>query len=242
MKILGIDTSTKYLSVAITDGGKLSGVYSQECAQMHAARLVPVVKKLLQKAKMRLSDLDALAVSIGPGSFTGLRIGVSTAKGLVIADKIPVVPVPTMDAIAKNAAHHSGKVCVILDARKQQVYACLYEVNPAPAYKGTGVSRSGVKRVSPYMLLKIEDLLEKLKGEILFLGDAIDIYKKEIEKDKKLKPVFAEQELWYPDPYWVCEIGERLFEARKTVSAEDLVPMYIYLRECTITKPVTRNQ
>ena len=231
MKILGIDTSTKYLSVAVTKNGKLLGEYSQDCAQAHSLHLVPVIKKLLNKTRLQLKDLDALCVSIGPGSFTGLRIGASTVKGLAVAAKKPIVPVPTLDVIAKNALHHSGKVCVILDARKQQVYACLYE------------SKSGkIKRASKYMLLKIGELVKKLKGEILFLGDGIEIYKEEIKKEKKIRPVFAEQELWYPDSYWVCVMGQEMLKAGKKISAENLVPMYIYARTCTITKPVTRNQ
>jgi len=231
VKILGIDTSTKYLSVAVTKNGKLLGEYSQDCAQAHSLHLVPVIKKLLNKIKLQLKDMDALCISIGPGSFTGLRIGASTVKGLAVAAKKPIVPVPTLDVIAKNAMHHSGKVCVILDARKQQVYACLYDIRQGKS-----------KRASKYMLLKIDDLLKKLKGEILLLGDAIAVYRQEIEKDKKIKPLFADEALWYPDPYWVCVMGQEMLKKGKKVSAQDLVPMYIYAKTCTITKPVTRNQ
>ena len=226
MKILGIDTSTKYLSVAITDRDRLIGKSSQETGQMHSAHLIPMIQKLLKKSKLQLKDIDLFSMSIGPGSFTGLRIGVSVVKGFVAVSKKPIVAVPTLDIIAQNASYHNGKVCVIVDARKQQIYACLYEIK-----------NKNVKRISKYMLLKIDDLLKQLRGEVLFLGDGIALYKEEITKHENIKSSFAQEKLWYPDPYRVCALG---FKSGKMVPAKDLVPMYIYAKTCTVTKPKSK--
>lgn len=226
MKILGVDTSTKFLSIALTENDRLIDRYSQENAQMHSVHLVPMIKALLEKNNLKLDDVDLYSISIGPGSFTGLRVGVSVIKALATVVKRPITAVPALDIIAKNIKNYNGKICVIIDAKKQQLYSCLYEIK-----------NDNIKKRSKYDLKKIEDLLGKLKGEILFIGDGIELYRQEIEKNNKIRPLFAKEHDWRPNPYWACVLGRKLYEQKKAVSAQDLAPMYIYARTCTITKP-----
>ena len=126
MKILAIDTSTDYLSLAVLDNGKVLAKFHQKTSMRHSILLVPTIDKMLKRARLKVKDIDCFAISIGPGSFTGLRIGVTVIKGLAYALKKPVVAVPTLDVIAWNAQNFKGMICPVLDARKNKVYACIY--------------------------------------------------------------------------------------------------------------------
>lgn len=211
MKLLAIDTSTNYLSLAVTNGDKVIARFHRKADMSHSSLLVPMIEKVLKKAKMKLKDIDGFCVSIGPGSFTGLRIGVTTVKGLAYALKKPIVAVPTLDAIADNARNFAGLVCPVLDAKKKKVYACLY--------KSDGKK---LKRASKYLLLGAADLIKMIgKRETLFLGDAKGI---EGIRDKK----------WHPRAQAVARLGLENFRKKKFVRPEDLEPLYLYSRECDI--------
>ncbi|PYM04330.1 MAG: tRNA (adenosine(37)-N6)-threonylcarbamoyltransferase complex dimerization subunit type 1 TsaB, partial [Candidatus Rokuibacteriota bacterium] len=126
MKVLGLETATLAGGAALIDGDRIVGEYTLNIRVTHSERVMAAVDRLLTDAGWRPSDLEGLAVSIGPGSFTGLRIGVSTAKGLALALGLAVVPVPTLDALAAGLPFAALPVCPILDARKGEVYASLY--------------------------------------------------------------------------------------------------------------------
>lgn len=208
--ILAIDTSTDYLSIALSRGGKIIAKFHKKSDMRHSILLVPTIVKLLKKARLKPSAIDFFAISIGPGSFTGLRIGATVVKGLAFALKKPIIPVPTLDAIAYNARSFKGVVCPVLDARKNKVYACLY--------------RSGgdnIKKISKYMLTPLDELLKKcLKyDKVLFLGNT---EKNNFKKD------------WHPRAETVAALASNDINKKKITRAEDLEPMYIYSRECDI--------
>ena len=211
MKILAIDTSTDYLSLAITEDGKTLGKFHKKADRRHSILLVPMIDRLLKKAKLKIKDINCFAVSVGPGSFTGLRIGVTVVKGLAYALKKPVVAVPTLDVIAYNALSSKGVICPVLDARKNKVYACLY--------KSDGKK---LKRLSKYLLLPPADLLKKTEkyDKVLFLGD--------------FGPGLAVP-VWQPKAEVVARVGLEQARLKRFVQPEDLEPMYIYSRECDIT-------
>lgn len=215
MKILSIDTSTDYLSVAITDGAKTVARYHKPSHRNHSRLLVPTIANLVRKSGLKLKDIGGFCVSIGPGSFTGLRIGVVTVKGLAYAIDKPIVTVPTLDVIARNAKSFKGIVCPVLDAKKKKVYACLY--------RSDGVI---FKKISKYMLLPADDLLKMTKeyDKVLFLGDAVS-------------QAGAEEEIknWHPRADVAAGLAVESFKKRKFVSPEKLEPMYIYSRDCDIT-------
>jgi tRNA threonylcarbamoyladenosine biosynthesis protein TsaB len=215
MNILAIDTSTDYLSLAILKDGRPAAKFHKKAHRKHSMLLVPAIERLLKKAKLNIGRIDCFAVSIGPGSFTGLRIGVTVVKGFAYALKRPIVAVPTLDAIADNAKGFKGVICPSLDARKNKVYSCIY--------KSDGKS---LKRLSKYLLLPAADLLKKVKAmgyNVLFLGDAIPGPGLEIFRS------------WHPKAEVVARLGAEYFRKRKFVKAEDLEPMYIYSKECDIT-------
>jgi tRNA threonylcarbamoyladenosine biosynthesis protein TsaB len=215
MTILAIDTSTDYLSLAVMREGKIIARFHRLSHMRHSSLLVPMIEKILKKAGVALKSIDCFAISIGPGSFTGLRIGVSTIKGLAYALDKRIVTVPTFDVIARNVKNFEGIICPVLDARKSKVYACLY--------KSDG---KNIKRISKYLLLSAAELMKICEkyGKIIFLGDALHI----IGKTEKGKIN------WHPKADVVAKLAVGLFENKKFVSAKDLEPMYLYSRECDI--------
>ena len=126
MIILAIDTSCDYLSLAISKDGRLAAKLHKKAHRKHSMLLVPSIERLVKRARLKIKDIDCFAVSVGPGSFTGLRIGVATVKGLSYALDTPIVAVSTLDVIARNVKNFRGMICPVLDARKSKVYACLY--------------------------------------------------------------------------------------------------------------------
>lgn len=215
MTILAIDTSTDYLSLAVMRDGKIIGRFHRRSHMRHSSLLVPMIEKILKGSKVGLKAIDCFAISIGPGSFTGLRIGVATIKGLAYALNKPIVAVPTLDVIAHNAAKFRGILCPALDARKNKVYACLFRSDG-----------DKVRRISKYLLLSAKDLLDKTADydKIFFLGDAVGLLGRKAQD----KPD------WHPRAEIVARLGADYFKAKKFVTAEDLEPLYLYSRECDI--------
>lgn len=223
MTILAIDTSTDYLSLAILKDGRIAAKFHKRAHRRHSILLVPMIGKLLKKARLKVKDIDCFAISVGPGSFTGLRIGVTVVKGLAYALKRRIVAVPTLDAIADNAKSFKGLICPVLDARKNKVYACIY--------KSDGKT---LKKISKYLLLPAADLLKKIKAmgyNVLFLGDAIgQIFAGDIERAPK---IWGKN--WHPKAEVVARLGAEDFKDKKFVKPKDLEPMYLYSKECDIT-------
>lgn len=225
MRVLGIDTSTKSLGIALVEDGRLILSSEKVSGLRHSQDLMPTIKKLLKKASLDIKGIDGFAVSLGPGSFTGLRIGVTAAKTLSVVTGRPVAGVPTLDVIAYNAYYYPGLICPILDAKKQLLYAALYK-------RGT----NGLKRISRYLLISVEELLKKTGTKTLFIGDGIELYAKTIKRIKKKNAEFAPNELWLPKAERVAILGwERLKTGVKDNPLE-LVPMYLHSRECNIRK------
>jgi len=215
MIILSIDTSTDYLSIAIADGAKVLARYHRPSHRNHSRLLVPTLAKLVEKAGLKLKDIDGFCVSAGPGSFTGLRIGVVTIKGMAYALNKPVVALPTLDVIACNSKGFNGIICPIIDAKKNKVYTCLY--------KSDGV---GIKKISKYLLIPAKDLLKMTEeyDKVLFLGDGVKL----VDRDEEIKN-------WHPRADIAAGLAVESFRKKKFISPEKLEPMYIYSRECDIT-------
>ena len=221
MNLLAIDTSTEYLSLAVTRGAKTVARMHRKSPMMHSTLLMPMIAELLKKARLKPGDLDGFCVSVGPGSFTGLRIGVTTIKGLAYSLKKPVVTVPTLDVIAENAKGFKGIICSVLDARKNKVYACLYRSDG-----------KNLKRISDYLLVTAEELCSTphfRAGNVCILGDGADFVL------NSCKSVVRFEKKWHPRADVVARLGGESFAKKRFVTAEKLEPMYLYSRECDIT-------
>ena len=173
MKILGIDTSSKYCNVAIIEEKDIMIEYTiNGFIKKHSSILIPAIQEIFNKIDLKIGDIDGVAVTIGPGSFTGLRIGLGSAKGLSYAAGIPITGIHTLDVLAYNAARLPVMLCPILDARKNEVYFALFH------------GGNHLKKIIDYQCNSIDNLLDRLKNiqeNIIFLGEGILKYQKRIE-------------------------------------------------------------
>lgn len=226
MKVLGIESSCDILSVSIIDEGRLIGCIKSLRNKGHSAYLTPMIKDILKMAKLSLDDMYGFALSIGPGSFTGLRVGVATVKGLSFATGKPVIGIPTLDVIADNLGLIRGIACPILDAKKGKVYTTMYEYKNARQ-----------KRLLSYKLITADEAIDmaiEKKKDTIFLGDGLKLYKNRIKSRLKNKASFAPEHLWFPSAETVARIGEIRFKEGKREDPEELLPMYMYSKECSI--------
>jgi tRNA threonylcarbamoyl adenosine modification protein YeaZ len=224
MKILGIDTSTDFLSIAVVDESTLLVNFEHLCKRQHLSYLMPSIKEILKKSNLSLRDLDGFAVSIGPGSFTGLRVGVSTVKGLALISQKPVVGIASLDVIAQNVVYFPDIICPIIDAKKNKLYSALYQSKD-----------NRLKKLSKYLLISLAQLMTKIgRRRTLFLGDGIKLYKDDISQ---LCPQaeFAPTSLWFPRASIVAKMGLCAIAKGRGDNPYELVPMYLYSRECSIT-------
>ncbi len=243
MKILAIDTSTKFLSLAIAEKDEILVSFHRDLERQHCARLIPEIDRLLKKAKLKLRDIDFIAFSTGPGSFTALRIGAATVKGIALATKIKIVGVPTLDVLAQGRFLRQSENCPqgtkrgtllrlasepslivpIIDAKRGNVYTSVYSLSGA-----------GLKRHIKYSVFPVSELLKKIKGNAIFLGDGLIPYRKEIEDNFKFKAEFAAEKYWYPTATTVAELGYGLIKERKFEEPDKFVPMYLYPRDVQV--------
>lgn len=221
MKILAIEASGPVAGAALHNGEKLLGEMSLQTGLNHSVTLMPLVEELLARTGTQTSELTAIALTAGPGSFTGLRIGAATAKGLAFALSVPVVPVSTLDSLACNLPFANGLVCPLMDARKGQVYAALYRC-------GSG---RPVRVLEPEALA-LPDFLAKIpEGEpVVFLGDGAYANRGAIEAIRPENTAFAPETLGFQKAsstaqlaVWRCkEEGEEA-----SVSSADLRLTYL---------------
>ncbi len=233
MKILAIDTSGKAMGIAIADENGIIIEHNDTSGAKHSAALASTIKNILDKAGLGFNDIDGFSVSIGPGSFTGLRIGVTMVKGFAFATKKPVTAVPTLDTIAYNCIASPHLICTIVDASRNLVYACLYESRGQGLDPFRNKFLTGLERKSDYLLINISELLKRLKSPVLFLGDGLSIYREHIIKYYKNASMgagieFAPEPMWYPRASTVAIMGLERFKDGKFEDPDKLVPFYIY--------------
>lgn len=178
MRLLAVESSSLVASAAILEDDRILAEYTTDHRKTHSQTLLPMIDEIVRMTQTELTTLDAIAVSSGPGSFTGLRIGAATAKGLAMTLDIPIVAVPTLDAQAYGLCVCGGApyiVCPIMDARRNQVYTGLY-------HTGAGVPES----IIPCVAMDIRELLAELerRGEpVVFMGDGVPVYAPVIDKE-----------------------------------------------------------
>ena len=169
MKILAIDTSGPNCSVAIIDDNKVLADFTINNGTTHSQNLVPMIEQVQKFSNLELTDIDAFACSVGPGSFTGLRIGIATIKGFAMSLNKPTLSVPTLLALAYNLQNFDGIICSMIDAKNDNVYAGIYRADD-----------DKLTLIDNYISDNIEVLIEKLKDfddNIIFVGDGVDTYK-----------------------------------------------------------------
>jgi tRNA threonylcarbamoyladenosine biosynthesis protein TsaB len=224
MKILALETATLAGGAALLDGGRVVGQSVLNIAITHSERVMAVVDRLLQDCGWDIKDLQGLAVSIGPGSFTGLRVGVATAQGLALALDVPVAPVPTLDALAATLPFAEWPVCPVVDARKGEVYLSLY--------RWTG---DAMKREWDYLALPPESAIERLAAPVIVLGDGVPACQPFLVRlgagVRIASPAHS-----LPSPAVVGELGHAMLESGQGVAGEALTPLYLRPSEAELRK------
>lgn len=224
MNLLAIDTSSKHFSLAVVKDGKVLYSRSIFLKKVLSDSIMPAIQGILKKAGLTLAGIDGFAVGLGPGSFTSLRVGLATVKGLAFALKKPVVGVSSLDVLALGAKG-DGQVCVVCDAKRNMVYACLYQK------KG-----DALKRKSKYLLTDIQNVLKQVAGDVTFVGDGVPLFREAIEKAAGIKPCFAGEKYMYPQAKHLAIPAMERFKAKKYDNAETLVPLYLYPEDCQVVK------
>ncbi len=173
MRVLGIDSSSLVASVALVTDEVMTAEYTVDFKKTHSQTLLPMLDEMMRLLGLDVSELDAIAAAAGPGSFTGLRIGAATAKGLGLALKKPLIHVPTVDALAYNLWGAAGLVCPIMDAKRSQVYTGLYHME-----HGIEV----VREQCPMDMGELAELLNQRGEPVIFLGDGVPVYQSLIQE------------------------------------------------------------
>lgn len=227
MKILGIDTTTKFLSLGIYDDGKIYE-YSLETGRRLSALLAVTVERVLDAAGLRIQDIDYFACGTGPGSFTGIRTGMSAIKGMAWALDKPAVGIPTLDILAKNASSGIRPIIAMVDAKRSLIYCGFFK------------NKAGLKRERPYGLLNEEEFFKKAKSESIILGDAISLYRERLFRDIR-GVTLLDKDCWYPKAHHILELALERIRNKKVDSAFSIKPIYLYPKECQIKNSVTRK-
>lgn len=176
MKVLAVDTSSIVATVALMDESRLIAEFTLNQNKTHSQRLMPMIKELLDYSGMKVDEIDIFAAASGPGSFTGLRIGITTIKAMAYAANKPVVGVVTLDGLAYNIPYFDGIVCPIMDARNEQVYCSVYKAGEG------GLP----ERLSDYMAIPVIELVRHIShfgGKPIFLGDGAAAYRSLLLKE-----------------------------------------------------------
>ena len=219
MKILGLDSSGIVASVAIVEDDVLIAEYTVNYKKTHSQTLLPMLDEIAKMTELDLNSIDAIAVAAGPGSFTGLRIGSATAKGLGLALKKPLIAIPTVEGLAYNLYDISGLICPIMDARRKQVYTGIYRFTDHQ-----------LKVVEDQMAVPMETVIEKLNqyGEaVTFLGDGVPVFHELIAEKMTVPYSFAPAHLNKQRAAAVAALGEIYYRQGKTETAMEHVPDYL---------------
>ena len=219
MKILGLDSSGIVASVAIVEDDVLIAEYTVNYKKTHSQTLLPMLDEIAKMTELDLNSIDAIAVAAGPGSFTGLRIGSATAKGLGLALKKPLIAIPTVEGLAYNLYDISGLICPIMDARRKQVYTGIYRFTDHQ-----------LKVVEDQMAVPMETVIEKLNqyGEtVTFLGDGVPVFHELIAEKMTVRYSFAPAHVNKQRAAAVAALGEIYYRQGKTETAMEHVPDYL---------------
>jgi len=224
MKVLAIETATIAGSAAVVDDEKgLIGEVRVDVRVAHAERLMPSIQWLMESSLTSVKDIDAFAVSIGPGSFTGLRIGLSTAKGLSYAAKKPLVPVRTLDAFARTLPYCSHMICPMFDARRNEVYTAFYKWEDSRCVK-----------IMHEIAISPEELLNMIKEPVVIMGDGAKTYSEMISATLKDKALFAPSTNMSPSSSTIGEIAIEQIKQGIATDPVSLTPYYIRKSEAEI--------
>lgn len=223
MKILALDSSGLVASAAVMEDDVLLAEYTVNYKKTHSQTLLPMLDALVSMTELDLDSIDGIAVAAGPGSFTGLRIGAATAKGLGLALDKPLISVPTVDALACNLYDTKGLICPMMDARRQQVYTGIYTFE--------NHRLKVLREQTPAAVTEVTGWLNEYGEEVIFLGDGVPVYRHVIEEEMRVPYSFAPPHMSRQRAGAVAALGMIYYREGKTENARDHRPEYLRMSQ-----------
>lgn len=223
MNILAIDSSGLVASIAILRDGTLAGEYTINYKKTHSQTLLPMLDEVVKMIDFDMNTLDAIAVAAGPGSFTGLRIGSATAKGLGLALKKPIISVSTIEGLAYNLYRTKGLICPIMDARRNQVYTGIYKFE-----------ESEMVCIMEPCAISIDELMDKLQefeDVVSFIGDGMPVFEEVLKERLGTRCDFVPAHFARQRAGAIAALGAKYFKEGKTETAEEHKPVYLRLSQ-----------
>lgn len=234
MNILAIDTSAAPVSAALLRDGFLAGEFFLNIKTTHSQTLMPMLESLLSMTDCRLQDIDVFAVNAGPGSFTGIRIGVASVKGMTLPEGKPCAAVSTLAAMAYGLPYEHGVICAVMDARRSQVYNALFDVQDGK-----------VKRLTEDRALSVEELGEELRNRketpVYLVGDGADLCYRAFGEQLP-NVVLTPANLRYQHAYGTAKAAEQLIADNGLCSSDELMPVYLRLPQAERELNARRQQ
>ena len=223
MKILAIECSGLVAGIAVTEDDVLLGEYTMNYKKTHSQTILPMLDELAKMIELDLNTIDAIAVSSGPGSFTGLRIGSATAKGLGLALNKPIISVPTVDALAYNLWGIKEQICPLMDARRQQAYTGLYTFE-----------NGQFETIISQCAVDISEIVEKInetQKSVIFLGDGVPVFAEYLSEHLTVPYTFAPANCNRQSAASVAVLAKKLYEAGIIETASEHKPDYLRLSQ-----------
>lgn len=227
MKILALDSSGLVASAAVVEDDILVAEYTVNYKKTHSQTLMPMLAAIKEMTELDLETVDAIAIAAGPGSFTGLRIGSATAKGLGLALDKPIVEVPTVEGLAYNLWGSDKVICPLMDARREQVYTGLF------CFEKTE-NGYDMQIIKEQCAVAVSDIIEEINGlgkEVIFLGDGVPVYRAKMEESLKVPYSFAPAHANRQRAASVATLAGVYYRQGKTVHAREHQPEYLRLSQ-----------
>lgn len=220
MKILAIDSCTNVATAALVEDECMIAQFSLNNKTTHSTKLLPQIEYMMKNAETEFADIDLFAVTVGPGSFTGERIGVATAKALAHATGKPIVGVSALMAMAYNIKYTNFLICPIMDARREQVYTATFK------WKA-----DELVTVKEDRAMALDELLEEFEEDVIFLGDGVPVFKEKIAEKLENKAHFALANLLHINGGGVAEAAKSEYKKGNACDYASLVPKYLRLSQ-----------
>ena len=227
MIILSISTSTNICSVCLGNENTIIKELSIHDAKTHSENLMPLIDKLLKTTNYSLKDINYLACDVGPGSFTGIRIGIATIKAISEVHNIPIVPISSLQALSYNANISDGLICSMIDARNENIYYCIFDKNHLP-----------IQDLKAEHIDDALNCLSKLNNKITFVGNGAIVNKEKIIEKLSSKAIFHEQNDLLSSKVLVT--ARKKIEKKEYCNADELLP--IYLRKSQAERMLEKNE
>lgn len=227
MKLLALDSSGLVASVALVEDDNLIAEYTIQYKKTHSQTLLPMLDEIKRMVELDLSTVDAIAVAAGPGSFTGLRIGSATAKGLALALEKPIVPVPTVDGLAYQMYGTDAVVCPIMDARRSQVYTGIYEFT----FEKDHYDMRVIKEQCAVAFDEIAECLNELNRKVIFLGDGVPVFRERMAEVLKIPYTLAPAHRNRQSAACIAALGSVYYAQGKLESGVEHTPEYLRLSQ-----------